>query len=212
MYHVTTPTMRSSRIARDTSKISEILPSTTSFPRRSSRSAASPNPLVSTTANITATTKSTLKPRPHKNLLAEEYSYPTPVPSADIEDHPAVLPAPSTRKRKHVGAVPASPVRISPRKAIIKSEIKEEALELKDVKRVHVKRQPAKQVVNGAGEVEIHPPPGWEEVYEVVKGMRKLVLAPVDTMGCERLAEKTMSPKVRESLSLYIHLSLDFIR
>ena len=58
------------------------------------------------------------------------------------------------------------------------------------------RRQPARKTLNEEGEVEIHPPPDWEEIYDAVKEMRKTVLAPVDTMGCESLAEEHLTPKV----------------
>jgi hypothetical protein len=34
------------------------------------------------------------------------------------------------------------------------------------------------------------PPVGWEEVYNAIKEYRKNIIAPVDTMGCERLADE----------------------
>lgn len=62
-------------------------------------------------------------------------------------------------------------------------------------------RKPARQIKNEeTGEVEIHPPNDWAEVYAVVKEMRTAGAAQnaaVDTMGCERLAEETASPKVK---------------
>ena len=62
-------------------------------------------------------------------------------------------------------------------------------------------RKPARQIKNEeTGEVEIHPPNDWAEVYAVVKEMRisgAAQHAAVDTMGCERLAEETVSPKVK---------------
>ncbi|CAD6499525.1 BgTH12-03636 [Blumeria graminis f. sp. triticale] len=42
------------------------------------------------------------------------------------------------------------------------------------------------------------PPPGWAELYAVVKEMRatgRAQHAPVDSMGCERLAQADMSPR-----------------
>ncbi|KAH0559683.1 hypothetical protein GP486_003803 [Trichoglossum hirsutum] len=39
------------------------------------------------------------------------------------------------------------------------------------------------------------PPARWREVYDCVKEMRAEVEAPVDTMGCDRLAETWRSPK-----------------
>ncbi|CAG8468088.1 13418_t:CDS:2 [Cetraspora pellucida] len=37
---------------------------------------------------------------------------------------------------------------------------------------------------------QIQPPHSWEEVYQSIKDYRKTIVAPVDTMGCERLAEE----------------------
>ncbi|KAH0254744.1 DNA glycosylase, partial [Aureobasidium melanogenum] len=54
------------------------------------------------------------------------------------------------------------------------------------------KRQPAKRIKGENGRVE--PPPNWEQVYNLTAEMRKKVLAPVDTMGCESLAERHRSP------------------
>ena len=58
------------------------------------------------------------------------------------------------------------------------------------------RRQPAKQSVNTKGEVEITPPPNWEATYVAMREMRQRVQAPVDTMGCETLAEEHISPRV----------------
>lgn len=57
------------------------------------------------------------------------------------------------------------------------------------------RRQPAKHIKGPNGSVKIEPPPNWEQVYDTCAAMRKRVLAPVDTMGCERLAEEHRSPK-----------------
>lgn len=48
----------------------------------------------------------------------------------------------------------------------------------------------------------LSPPPNWEEMYAKVKEMRARVPAPVDTMGCERLAERTTSPRVKRFQTL----------
>ena len=58
------------------------------------------------------------------------------------------------------------------------------------------KRRPARKVTAPNGEVEIHPPLHWEEVYDTVKEIRANLVAPVDTMGCETLAEDNISDKV----------------
>ena len=38
------------------------------------------------------------------------------------------------------------------------------------------------------------PPPHWEEMYSLVRSMRSRIPAPVDTMGCERLAQPVGGP------------------
>lgn len=62
------------------------------------------------------------------------------------------------------------------------------------------KRQPAKRIKGENGRVD--PPPNWEQVYNMTAEMRKKVLAPVDTMGCESLAERDRSPLDRRLQTL----------
>lgn len=51
-------------------------------------------------------------------------------------------------------------------------------------------RAPAKRTVDpDTGDVRVTPPANWEEVYALTTAMRAQVLAPVDTMGCEALAD-----------------------
>ena len=57
------------------------------------------------------------------------------------------------------------------------------------------RRQPAKHIKGPNGSVTVEPPLNWEKVYETTAAMRKRVLAPVDTMGCEALAESHRSPR-----------------
>jgi endonuclease-3 len=43
----------------------------------------------------------------------------------------------------------------------------------------------------------LHPAPdGWEEVYGIIKAMRKREIAPVDTMGCQLAGKDEADPKV----------------
>ncbi|TGJ80224.1 hypothetical protein E0Z10_g8543 [Xylaria hypoxylon] len=61
-------------------------------------------------------------------------------------------------------------------------------------------RKPARKATDpSTGESTISPPTDWEEMYAVVQSMRKeggaASNAPVDTMGCERLALSTASPR-----------------
>jgi endonuclease III len=57
------------------------------------------------------------------------------------------------------------------------------------------RRQPAKKTVDTDGAVKIEPPPNWEEMYRLTQEMRAKVIAPVDEMGCEQLALKTIPPR-----------------
>ena len=47
-----------------------------------------------------------------------------------------------------------------------------------------------------------HPaPPRWRETYGTIKRMRSHIVAPVDTMGCDRAQLKEADPRVRDSAS-----------
>jgi hypothetical protein len=82
----------------------------------------------------------------------------------DIED------AVPSRKRKRESTA-RTPIKNSPRKTEIKTEI-DERITFTPAKERRV-RKPARQVKNEeTGEVEIHSPNDWAEVYAVVKEMR----------------------------------------
>lgn len=68
--------------------------------------------------------------------------------------------------------------------------------------RKKARRQPAKQHGDADGAVHVSPPPDWETVWNVTAEMRKTQLAPVDTMGCESLAEDTRPPQDRRFQTL----------
>ena len=61
--------------------------------------------------------------------------------------------------------------------------------------KIRAKRQPAKRILKENGEEEVQPPTYWREIYTAVQEMRKEKLAPVDTMGCETLADEEVSPR-----------------
>ncbi|KAF3038934.1 DNA N-glycosylase and apurinic/apyrimidinic (AP) lyase [Didymella keratinophila] len=65
----------------------------------------------------------------------------------------------------------------------------------KEAKPKKARRVPAKKINGADGSVEIEPPPNWEEIYALTREMRNENLAPVDTMGCESLADKQRSPR-----------------
>ncbi|MCJ1272520.1 DNA N-glycosylase and apurinic/apyrimidinic (AP) lyase [Puttea exsequens] len=114
----------------------------------------------------------------------------------DIEDLPSGSTANHKRKRG-IGSPStvvtsvstATSTRTLPRKAGGKSEDGTVS------KKKKAKRQPAKKIVNDAGEEEIRSPANWREVYDAVVEMRKERVAPVDTMGCETLAEEHVTPR-----------------
>ena len=64
------------------------------------------------------------------------------------------------------------------------------------------RQQPTKKFKSPNSGVKVEPPPNWEEVYELTKAMRLVELAPVDTMGCESLAETDRSPRDRRFQTL----------
>jgi endonuclease-3 len=57
------------------------------------------------------------------------------------------------------------------------------------------RRVPAKKVKREGGSVKVEPPPGWEDMYALTRQMRNENVAPVDTMGCESLADVQRSPR-----------------
>lgn len=109
------------------------------------------------------------------------------LPSKDASAMPPV------RKRKRgmpvseatITAAESSAPRRSPRKA--SSSIKSPQRK--------PKREPGKRIHGSDGAIKVEPPPNWERMYSTCATMRKRVIAPVDTMGCESLAEEHRSPQ-----------------
>ena len=194
--------MRTSRLAREGFKVVGTLSPSKAISRRQTRSFAANlkafNAITSLVENTTDKKEEAISDDDD-----DSDSSLSSVPSAasfDIEDHPA---SPS-RKRKRGVDSPSTIVttvstnnvgaRVSPRKPGVKAE--EVIGTAGGVVKKKARRQPARKTFNEDGEVEIHPPPNWEEIYDAVREMRKTVLAPVDTMGCESLAEEHLTPKV----------------
>jgi endonuclease-3 len=65
----------------------------------------------------------------------------------------------------------------------------------KESKPKKARRAPAKKITGSDGSVKIEPPANWEEIYALTREMRNENLAPVDTMGCESLADRERSPR-----------------
>jgi endonuclease-3 len=84
--------------------------------------------------------------------------------------------------------------------ATIKHESKEVSIATiaspkKESKPKKARRTPAKKVIGVDGSVKVEPPANWEEIYALTRQMRNENVAPVDTMGCESLAERTRTPR-----------------
>jgi endonuclease III len=75
------------------------------------------------------------------------------------------------------------------------------AVETKDPSTPRRVRTPARKTIDPeTNTASVAPPSDWDEVYEMTKNMRlsgRAANAAVDTMGCERLANSTASPKVQ---------------
>lgn len=187
--------MRTSRVSQETAKIAKRFSPNTTSTRRQTRSFAASLSAYAANGSLKTdeVTEADLEdPTDDTSDLSSAFSEET----GDIED---MIASSSTRKRKRGADTPGTTVtsissstteRLTPRKRGIKSE------GIGEDKPKKVRRQPAKKLVGDNGRVEIHPPDKWEEIYSAVTEMRKRVLAPVDTMGCETLAEEQASPRV----------------
>jgi endonuclease-3 len=107
----------------------------------------------------------------------------------DIEDG-----IPSLKRKR--SSTPRTPRKV----AVVKEEVEESGtFSPSNTTPARKVRKPARPIKNQeTGDVEIHAPNDWAEVYALVKEMRltgPAQNAAVDTMGCERLATETASPR-----------------
>ena len=189
--------MRSSRIAQETAKVVSTLSHADYIPQRQTRSFAASLQAFTANGNVSQELGRTEVKQNDSDDDSSLSSVRSSV-NSDIEDVLGSFQVSTSRKRKQEFDSPATTVttissntaRTSPRKAHIKAENGNDDNQKKE------RRKPARRVTIDAGEVTIHPPSNWEEIYDAVKEMRKNVLAPVDTMGCETLAEEHLSPRV----------------
>ncbi|KAL8917264.1 MAG: hypothetical protein Q9208_008040 [Pyrenodesmia sp. 3 TL-2023] len=181
--------MKTSRIARETARISKNAEIPTSRLTRSSL-----------TASIRAfaaedVPKTAVKTEEEVGDDVSSLSSLSSSPRFDIEDIPILS---STRQKRKRGAGSPSTSVTTASAIEVKTRISPQKVKTEDGSTARIKKgrkQPAKKVVEKSGEVTIHPPANWEEIYTAVQEMRKKVLAPVDTMGCETLAEETRTPR-----------------
>ena len=191
--------MKTSRIARDTAKVAISFSQADYVPKRQTRAFAVS--LQAFTANGDVPLASPGKKGVKIEATSDDDSLSSLGSVFDIEDVP--FGSPASRKRKRGLDSPSTAIttksstssisRTSPRKPEVKPEDGTVG------KRKRAKRQPAKKIVNDAGDVKVEAPANWEQIYDAVKEMRKERLAPVDTMGCETLAEDNLTPRVSRS-------------
>ena len=171
--------MRTSRVSRDTSRV--LAASRTQRTLRQSRS---------TNASIRA---AHIKPQEDSDSIENDEN---DASDSQLSSVPSVSSSnggtgKATRKRKR-GQEPAP--------AIVKREVEEVSISAitspkKSSKPKKARRAPAKKVTGSDGSIKMEPPANWEEMYALTREMRNANIAPVDTMGCESLAEKERSPR-----------------
>ncbi|KAJ4351251.1 alpha,alpha-trehalase nth1 [Didymosphaeria variabile] len=175
--------MRTSRIARDTSKV--LAATTRNRPLRRTRAA------TDTLNTVEAGGVAKNATRESESAVFDGAAHPdsdlSSVPD-DVESDSGKTTA--SRKRK----------RGQPALAAVKREVKEVeitaiASRKKESKPRKARRVPAKKITGKDGTIKIEPPPNWEEIYALTREMRNENVAPVDTMGCESLADRTTSPR-----------------
>ncbi|OTB09022.1 hypothetical protein M426DRAFT_7050 [Hypoxylon sp. CI-4A] len=153
-----------------------------------------PRPLASPPRRITRSTLARFRYGDNNNT-GSSVKENSPSPATDIED---VIPDIATaRKRKRTATL----LETSPRRAV-KTEVKEEVETKKAIAPSAPRRQrkPARKTTDAeTGETTVSAPSDWEAMYDAVKAMRlpggPAADAAVDTMGCERLADTSASPR-----------------
>ncbi|KAM0256305.1 hypothetical protein ACHAQJ_005071 [Trichoderma viride] len=173
--------MRTSRISKDTAKlVKRAADSASPPPRRTTRSS-----LARFAHNASVKTEQTpdiedsISPPPKKRRRGSDASFSAELakPEADSDE--------DDKFDAILAAAPSKSARRAPARA----------------------RKPARKVADPTtGESTVSPPSDWEEMYNVVRKMRApggaAYGAAVDTMGCERLADRNASPKDQRLHSL----------
>ncbi|KAF2014896.1 DNA glycosylase [Aaosphaeria arxii CBS 175.79] len=183
--------MRTSRISRDTSKI--IAASRARRPLRRAPSAT--NVATQDLALNTPDANPVAKVRNRESASSQNNGFQSSDSelSSPAEDQDSDFSNTITSKKRKRG----QDVPVPPR---VKQESKEVSIatiaspKRENGKPKKARRVPAKKtVVNGV--VKVEAPPNWEEMYALTREMRNENVAPVDTMGCESLADRTASPR-----------------
>jgi len=169
--------MRTSRISRDTARI--LAASSTRRTLRQPRTATNAGNPSAGTGAINAETANDAT-----DASGSELSSVPPDPGSDRE----AQPAPKKRKRGQ-----SNPV-------VVKHEVEQTSITAiaspqKASKVKKARSAPAKKIKTSDGSIKMEPPANWEEMYALTREMRNENVAPVDTMGCESLAERERTPR-----------------
>ncbi|KAF2452026.1 hypothetical protein P171DRAFT_468410 [Karstenula rhodostoma CBS 690.94] len=167
--------MRTSRIARDTSRI--LTATTRSSSLRRARAATNPLNAVETRESESAV---------HHGAARSDSDL-SSVPDDALTDTGDAIVG---RKRKR-----GQPAPVAVKREVNEVEITAIASPKKESKPKKARRVPAKKITAKDGTVKVEPPPRWEEIYSLTREMRNENVAPVDTMGCESLADRATSPR-----------------
>jgi endonuclease-3 len=169
--------MHTSRISRDTSRI--LAASRTQRTLRQSRTATNvPN------SGPQRGIKAEEEAENSRNVASDSELSSVPESSPEDEAYRASM------KRKRGQDAPK----------IVKQEVQETSIAAitspkKGAKVKKARRAPAKKIKGGDGSLKVEPPANWEEIYALTREMRNANIAPVDTMGCESLADKNRTPR-----------------
>lgn len=200
--------MRTSKISRDTARMVTALSSSSSssngYPTRRSLRQFTNNPApVSNKSASAAAEDSTVNGDGSLDASSELSSPPPSSPLSGVDSDSgsgsdyAGSPSPtaSSRKRKRRADGATAPFK---RETAIKKDTektKPAAAAAAAAAPKKPRRQPAKHIKAEHGTTAASPPENWEQVYNLTAEMRKTMVAPVDTMGCDSLADEAASPR-----------------
>jgi endonuclease III len=176
--------MRTSRISRDTSRILAATRSRRTIRQTSSRTSSTTRASGVDKVEAGAAAKNGVKSVPVTD--AQSDSELSSAPDSDSDGEGTI----TTKKRKR-----AQPKPVAVKQEAIDVSVATVESPKKGSRPKKARRAPAKKRVSGDGSVKVEPPPNWEEMYALTREMRNENVAPVDTMGCESLADGMANPR-----------------
>ncbi|KAH7132224.1 DNA repair protein-like protein Ntg1 [Dendryphion nanum] len=185
--------MRTSRISRDTAKV--VAATRAQRPLRQTRSGTTAA-IRDFALNTVEAAHVALNPRESAPPLLDSLQHSdsdlssVPEDSGSEDGEPAM-----NRKRKRGQDAPTRTTVKHETEELSIATIASPAKEKTKRKPTKARRVPAKKSVASNGSVKVEPPPDWEEIYALTRQMRNENVAPVDTMGCESLADRKSSPR-----------------